>query len=796
MVTMIGLIISLLAVMTWIQIGSQQAILEREMDRRVELMTQVLEVRGGTLSEQLARQAENDIASFSFSNLTESMTNATRLNAQLAYAIVMDAEGTAYAHALMGGRSVQSDDSKPADADALFAASQENRTTREVGKDESAALEFITPLKVGTARWGVLRLGFSLAALNGEIVNTRRDMRVRARAAVIRSAATAGGVVVFGMLVVAWISALISKPIRQLTLSAQQISKGDFTAATQFQSSSRDEVGVLGTAFAQMAGHLQRTYAQLEEYNRTLEEKVAERTQAVERVSAQAEEAREAAEAANRTKSAFLASMSHELRTPLTAIIGFSEMLFEEAEDDERTESAEDLRRIMDAARHLLGLINEILDLSKIEAQKMELHLERFEVANIIREVANTLEPLVAKRSNKLGSMNADLVKIRQGLFNLLSNANKFTESGDVRLAVTRVTRESGDMLSFAISDTGIGMSPEQMGRLFQAFQQADSSTSRKYGGTGLGLVITKKFCELMGGSVRVESEVGKGSTFTMEIPAEVKLPEAPPPGEERASRGPAKTVVVVLSDDTEVHQVVSESLSGVPHTLHTASNNADGVAMVKEIMPQLIALDITAEGEGGWSAMTRLKADPDLAKVPVVLLALRSADTELGITLGAAEFLAKPIDAAELKRVLERHLTQPAMGHVLLVEDDPALRELMTRTIEAQKCSVMVAENGLRALELVRQSPPKLILLDIMMPVMDGFQFLHEFRRHKEWASIPIVVLTAKTLTREEHEFLLAHTDNVIQKRDRIRDDLLRCIRDHLGGDDQVATSTHDTHG
>ncbi|MBL6763855.1 MAG: response regulator, partial [Verrucomicrobiae bacterium] len=613
----------------------------------------------------------------------------------------------------------------------------------------------------------------------------REEMDRQAGAQVTRSVTTAVVALLLASLLIALITARISGPIQRLTLSAKELSEGNFSAAGKTAVKSTDEVGVLAGAFAQMAENLKHSYAQLEDYNRTLEEKVAERTRDLEHMTQEAEQARAAAEEANSTKSSFLASMSHELRTPLTAIIGFSEYLLEEAQDEGRDDEAGDLQRIMDSARHLLGLINEILDLSKIEAKKMELHLERFAVANIIRDASNTLAPLVAKNGNQLmieapeqlGSMNADIVKIRQSLFNLLGNANKFTEKGQVTLKAERLTVNGRDHLRFAVSDTGIGMSSDQIGRLFQAFHQADSSTSRKYGGTGLGLVITKKFCELMGGTIKVDSEPGKGSTFTMEIPAEVRLE----PRNTATPRPKPRPDILLLTDDETVATTVGEALCDIPHKLHQAANNDTALETARRITPNLIALDVcSGNGAGGWSIMARLKTDPHLAGIPIVLLTLRDDDAEAGMTLGAAEHLAKPFEAAQLKSVLARHLSRPGEGQILLVEDDAALREIMCRTITGEGCSVVVAENGRRALDLLAGHAPRLILLDIMMPVMDGFQFLHELRRRPEWSRIPVVVLTAKSLTPEEREFLMAHTDNVIQKRDRLREDLLASIRRH----------------
>ena len=760
------------------------------MGLRIGLMRDVLVARGERAASQLAKEIGNHLAGFAFSAVSEVVTNATRLNPQLAYGIVLNTNAQALVHAGQHGALIHFNGELKQyhGEDDRFAARQAAAVARNVLVDGTEVLEVIAPILVGNERWGVLRLGFSLAELRTEIENSRREMRGQIQSVITRSGLTAGGVVLLGMVVVAWLSALISKPLQRVTESARQLATGDFSAAQRLDIRSQDEVGVLADAFTTMAANLQKTYAQLEDYSRTLELKVSERTHELAHMTELAEEARQQAEGANRTKSSFLASMSHELRTPLTAIIGFSEMLLAEAQDERREQAADDLQRIMDSAKHLLNLINEILDLSKVEAQKMELHLERFEVANVIREVNNTLTPLVTKRGNRLviaadpslGSMNADLVKLRQNLFNLLSNANKFTDHGEIRLNVERVSRDGADFIRFAVSDTGIGMTPEQLGRLFQAFQQADSSTSRKYGGTGLGLVITRKFCELMGGSVNVTSELGQGSTFTMELPAEVRKPEPKPvaklPEPARAGR-----TVLVFSPDKNVHQLVGDALNGTGCTLEIADDGADGLLRARATKPVLITLDAGAPSPDGWSVMGQLKSDPELAAIPVVLLSLKDGQPDAGFALGAAEFLTKPVDAGQLSRVLHRHLRFPPDGHILLVEDDPALRDLMTRMIEAEKCPVMVAENGLRALELIRQRVPQLILLDIMMPVMDGFQFLSELRLHKEWAHIPVVVLTAKTLTSEERDFLAARTDAVLQKGARIREDLLQNIRRYL---------------
>ena len=790
LVTMVGLIAALVAILTIGNILSETEIIERELERRVQLMRDVLVARGEGAATQLATQVGNHIAGFAFSAVSEVVTNATRLNPQLSYAIVLNTNAQALAHAGVGGALVHFDGElkQYTGEDDRFAARQTNGVARNVVVNKTEVLEVIAPILAGNERWGTLRLGLSLASLNQYVLSIRAVMADLRHWTILRSIGTGLAFIVIGWLVVLWLSARLTRPITQLTGVARALAKGNFDAVGQQRDHVRDEVDVLANTFVAMAADLKKTYAQLEESNRTLELKVFERTGELAHMTQLAEEARQQAEGANRTKSSFLASMSHELRTPLTAIIGFSEMLLSDAQADGRTEAADDLQRIMDSAKHLLHLINEILDLSKIEAQKMELHLERFEVANIIREVGNTITPLVKKNSNRLvvttgpdlGSIQADLTKLRQSLLNLLSNANKFTDKGEVRLHVERFARDGAAFIRFAVGDTGIGMTPVQLGKLFQAFQQADSSTSRKYGGTGLGLVITRKFCELMGGGVNVTSELGKGSTFTIELPAEVRKLDAKPTAT-AAPAGSAARVVLVLSPDKNVHALVGETIKGTDCELRVAPSGADGLRIARELRPVLITLDAAGPASDGWSVMGELKSDPDLAAIPVILLTLKDGQADAGFTLGAAEFLAKPVDSGLLHRVLHRHLRYPPDGHVLLVEDDSVLREMMSRMIENEKFPVTVAENGLRALELVRQSIPQLIVLDIMMPVMDGFQFLGELRQRKEWAHIPVVVLTAKTLSPEEREFLSARTHSVLQKGASVREDVMTNIRRHV---------------
>jgi signal transduction histidine kinase/DNA-binding response OmpR family regulator/HAMP domain-containing protein len=510
------------------------------------------------------------------------------------------------------------------------------------------------------------------------------------------------------------------------------------------------------------------------------------------------QEAREAAEAASRAKSTFLANMSHELRTPLNAIIGYSEMLAEDFEDEEGLEGfVPDLQKIRAAGRHLLALINDVLDLSKIEAGKMELYLETFEVSRLIEDVVSTVQPLVEQNANTLvvhraddlGTMHADLTKVRQGLFNLLSNAAKFTEGGTITLDVARETVGGADWVAFSVSDTGIGMTPEQMEKLFQTFSQAEASTARKYGGTGLGLAVTRHFCQMMGGDISVESEHGVGSTFTIRLPVEVAERKAEgvrqgaelvPVDESRFEPQAPKgaSTVLVIDDDPSVCDVMKHFLSKEGFRVETASGGEEGLHLARELRPDAVTLDVLMPGMDGWTVLATLKTDPELANIPVIMLTIVD-DKSKGYALGASEYMVKPIDRDRLTAILQKYRSAPPPFRVLVVEDEAVIREMMRRTLEKEGWAVIEAENGRAALERVAENPPGLILLDLMMPEMDGFQFVTELRKNKAWRAIPVVVVTAKDLTVEDRLRLNSYVERILQKEAYSREALLAEVRD-----------------
>jgi len=490
-------------------------------------------------------------------------------------------------------------------------------------------------------------------------------------------------------------------------------------------------------------------------------------------------------ELADRHKSEFLANMSHELRTPLNAIIGYSEMLQEDAADLGAGQFTDDLKRINAAGKHLLELINAVLDLSKIEAGKMELYLESFDVAALVRDIAAVIQPLAGKNANRLelrcpedvGTMRADLTKVRQALFNLLNNACKFTDRGTISLAVTRETIGDQDWMVFSVSDTGIGMTPEQLARLFEAFSQADAATTRKYGGTGLGLALSRRLCRMMGGDVTVESEAGRGSTFSIRLPAHVaeaaEEPVAPAPLADHMP--PGVGTVLVIDDEATVRDLMQRFLIKEGFRVVTAASGEEGLRWARELRPDAITLDVMMPGMDGWAVLSALKADSEVADIPVIMLTIVD-DKNLGYALGASDYLTKPIDRERLVTVLKQHRRDRP---VLVVDDDAEVRQLLRRMLESEGYAVVEAENGRVALERLRGETPSLILLDLMMPEMDGFEFVAELRRHEGWRAIPIVVITARDLSRDDRERLNGHVEKILQKGTYDRDELLAEVRE-----------------
>ena len=520
---------------------------------------------------------------------------------------------------------------------------------------------------------------FRDVTLNGERVGTlflqsdQRQWTLRARrySAIVGIFVLISGL--FALLVSSQLQRLISRPILHLENAMRMVStnKNYEVRATRFYS---DEIGRLIDGFNTMLSEiqhrdtaLQRANDELKTRTRELEGEIIHRKQTQEELL----KAKHAAEDASRAKSAFLANMSHELRTPLNAIIGYSEMLEEETRDSGKVENLHDLRKIQSAGKHLLSLINDVLDLSKIEAGKMGLHLETFDVSLMVDEMVTTLQPAIAKNSNNIrvrmaddaGMMRADATKVRQILFNLMSNACKFTDHGTISLDVSQSTMEGQEWIRFRVKDTGIGISAKQQEKLFQEFTQADATISRKYGGTGLGLAISYRFVQMMKGRISVESQEGQGSTFTVYLPVQVTLDVTETSQLEGGSGAlaasnqhkPELDTILVVDDDPAVRDLMSRFLTKLGFRAVAAAGAEEGLRLAREVNPLVITLDVIMPERDGWDVLRQLKNDPQLAQIPVIMVTVVD-NQAMGFDLGASNYLIKPVDRDRLAVLIEKH--------------------------------------------------------------------------------------------------------------------------------------------
>jgi signal transduction histidine kinase/CheY-like chemotaxis protein len=583
----------------------------------------------------------------------------------------------------------------------------------------------------------------------------------------------------------------LTRRLRMLTTAAEEIGAGNLD--TPIEAKGKDEIARLAGSFRTMA-------AQIRGHFLTLEQKVADRTRDLTLKSEELARANDDLLRMSKMKSDFLAKMSHELRTPLNSIIGFSDLVLSGSFGPLMDKQRDALARVVRNAKNLLQLINDILDLSKIEADRMTLKLGPVNLKVLIGSAIGNHEfkalekkiSLKAEVGPEIPTLQADEVRLMQILNNLLSNAVKFTHEGGVTLTATLL---DNDRVTIAVQDTGIGMTTKDLANLFTEFYQADTSLTRKYEGTGLGLAITKRLVEAMGGEITVQSLVSAGSTFTVTLPLVAAGVEADtvtlPPAAKRAKAATlpvleGKRRILVIDDDPEIHTLIAENLKETGSEFLRAMDGDEGLKLAREARPDVILLDIRMPNKDGWEVLHDLKANTITAGIPVVIMS--SVDNKsLGFSLGAADYLVKPVQRDGLFETLARLSIGPGSGYILVVDDDHESATVVKEALEVRDFTVAVAYNGKQALQMVKHQIPRLIVLDLMMPVMDGFETLAHLRSEPTTKDIPVVILTAKDLTQRERAALDGKIQALFQKGqvslDQLISDVQSAVTRHPAG-------------
>lgn len=622
---------------------------------------------------------------------------------------------------------------------------------------------------------GVVQVGFSATELlNTQARNQRTIWTITAAVTILALA-----------LAFLLSSVIIINPIQRLSHATRQVAGGDLTIRVPVTTS--DEIGQLASAFNNMTTELREAQEELESYHRTLEFQVAQRTDALRMANEELRRYNQELGQANRMKSEFLANMSHELRTPLNAIIGFSELLHDEVFGPLNEKQQRYVENVLNSGRHLLNLINEILDLAKVESGKMELQEEPFnpeaavtDTANIVRALAQAKNiAIVTESPQPVGICVADPKKFKQVLYNLMSNAIKFTpDHGRVTIRVTlQPAGPTPHWLQVSVSDTGIGIEEKDQDRIFNEFEQVDGTYSRQYAGTGLGLALTRKLVELHGGKIGVRSTPGEGSTFTFTVP--LKRPEGLHPDVQPSVPEGETMPLLYVGHSAEA---VREQLEGFLEThgfeVTWLGLEDDALQVARRLRPRAILLDLTSDPSATYRVWHALHAEPETATLPTILFVSRDGGDQGFALCGTAHF-TKPIPRddllTKLNALIPQEISRP--GRILLVDDDEQFLEMTAETLMDAGYEVYTARNGQEGIEAAEAHVPDLMLLDLMMPGVNGFEVVTRVRSNEATAHIPILIVTAKDLTVEDIRQLNGHVSSIAQKGLFTREDLLREI-------------------
>lgn len=542
----------------------------------------------------------------------------------------------------------------------------------------------------------------------------------------------------------------VSRPVKMLIKATENITEQNYQGPILFKTDK--ELEVLIKRFNNMQSVIQSREEALKKVNETLKAQMAEVSEA------------------NKLKSQFLANMSHELRTPLNSIIGFTTRVIKKSGDSLPIVQKENLAIVKDEAQHLLELINNLLDYSKIEAGKMEIHIEPFSLSKVIEEVYMMTKTLSEDKPVKYEQMtfetenliiNSDRIKIKQVLINLLSNAFKYSESGTVNLSVSK----EEEFYCIKVKDEGIGISPENIENIFDEFRQVDGSYTRKVGGTGLGLSITKKFVEMLGGKILVTSTLGIGSCFSVILPIEfVDINKHNKAIKCDAELIHFKKKIVCVDDDVNVQKLYKQYLNEYEFEAIPLDGNEDVVEKIFEINPDVVLLDIMLPNKDGWEILTQLKNNSKTKKIPVIMASVLSEEN-LAYRMKADEYLIKPVTQEELFETITRTISKKEGIDVLVADDDKNFLKLMEQFLREEAISYRLARDGEEAMLQMHVKKPDILILDIMMPNKDGFAVIEEIRTTEQLKDTPVVVVTSKDLTNKEKAELLRRTNMVIHK-------------------------------